>query len=168
MTSHAPIAWYDGYCAQCSTDMPLVLVEHGPRGLRAWLSGVGHEDRTLSYCCRVCGRDEHVPATEAEDADYDLTLRRWPDTFLPVPAPEVIVLPEPVVARRPSVDLRRLMDELALEAAEADFVDLPAPALVAGARARAAAVAAPRAVVHVLPLPTQRVSATDLPLVAST
>lgn len=79
------LAWLDGYCASCDDDRPLAVVESGPHGFRAWLSGVGPEDRTLSYCCWVCGRSEHVPATEAEDELFEAGLVSWPDTFL-VPA----------------------------------------------------------------------------------
>ncbi len=80
MTDVALIASWTGYCAGCRTDdRRLLLVQHGPRGVRAWLAGVDADNRSLSYCCAVCGRVEFVPATEAEDRAYDLTLPRWPD-----------------------------------------------------------------------------------------
>jgi hypothetical protein len=79
-----------GYCAGCADERPLVVLEHGPRGLRAWLAGIGAEDRALSYACLVCGRTEHVPLTEAEDAEYDATLPRWAD-----PLPALVVVPSP-------------------------------------------------------------------------
>ncbi len=80
MTDVALRATWSGYCAGCHTDArPLLLLQHGARGLRAWLAGVGPDDRSLSYCCGVCGRVEFVPASEAEDRAYDLTLPRWPD-----------------------------------------------------------------------------------------
>ena len=134
-----PLAHYDGYCVSCDTEQPLVLVEHGPRGLRAWLAGIGPEDRSLSYCCRVCGRTEHVPLTEEEDAEHDATLLRWPDTFLSV-APDVVELPEvPALVVDPG-------DVFAVAAAR-----LQQPR---------------RPVVTVVTLPRQRVSATDLLAVA--
>lgn len=79
MTEVALRASWTGYCASCAADRPLLLVARGPRGLLAWVNGVGPEDRSLSYCCGVCGRVEYVPRTEAEDRAYDLTLPRWPD-----------------------------------------------------------------------------------------
>lgn len=103
---HHLLTRYAGYCAGCAAERPLALVEVGPRGVRAWLAGVGPEDRALSYCCQVCGRNEHVPLTEAEDAAYDVTLARWPDfplalrpqvpLALPRPRPVVRVLTLPV------------------------------------------------------------------------
>lgn len=138
-----PLASYDGYCASCDAEQPLVLVEHGPRGLRAWLAGIGPEDRTLSYCCLVCGRNEHVPLTEEEDAEYDATLARWPDTFLE----PVVVLPEPLVV--PAGDV---FAAAAVRLQEP--VVLPEP------------VVPRKPVVTVITLPTQRVAATDLVAVA--
>lgn len=119
---HVPVATILGYCASCDTERPLIVVEHGPRGLRGWLAGIGPEDRTLSHTCRLCGRVEHVPLTEAEDAEYDLTLLRWPDTFLPalhlvpaplpaVVAPRLVVLPQP---RKPVVHVLTLPVEQVL------------------------------------------------------
>lgn len=80
MTDVALIASWTGYCAGCHSDgCRLLLVQHGPRGVLAWLAGVDADNRTLRYCCAACGRVEFVPATEAEDREYDLTLTRWPD-----------------------------------------------------------------------------------------
>ncbi|MDP3712519.1 MAG: hypothetical protein Q8R60_08550 [Mycobacteriales bacterium] len=76
------LAKWNGYCADCERQRPLVLVERGCFGVAAWLRGLGSEDRTLCYACRVCGRVEQVPATAAEDARYDATLPRWPDLDL--------------------------------------------------------------------------------------
>ena len=134
-----PLASWDGFCASCDTEQPLVLVEHGPRGLRAWLAGVGPEDRSLSYCCLVCGRNEHVPLTEEEDEEYDASLARWPDTFLE-PVAQVVVLPEPLV--------------------------VPAGDVYAAAAVRIVEQPVRKPVVTVITLPTQRVAATDLVAVA--
>lgn len=76
------LATWNGYCADCERDRPLVLVERGCFGIAAWLRGIGSEDRTLRYACRVCGRVEFVPPTEEEDRRYDATLARWPDIDL--------------------------------------------------------------------------------------
>ena len=102
MTSHRVLTRWTGFCASCPDERPLLLVSHGPHGFRAWLSGAGVEDRTLSYSCGVCGRSEAVPATEAEDDLYDASLARWTDwdelVTVPVPAPrlgrvQIVTLP---------------------------------------------------------------------------
>lgn len=97
VSSYKVLAGWQGFCAGCPIERPLVLVEHGPHGLHAWWNGAGAEERSLSYCCTVCGRLEHVPATEIEDREYDATLARWPDLSL-----------ELVVAPRRSVTVVRL------------------------------------------------------------
>ena len=140
MPSHRIIARWTGFCASCPVEQPLLLVAHGPHGLRAWLAGAGPEDRTLSYSCQVCGRVEHVPATDAEDAGYDAGLLRWPDWVEQVVEP---VMVEAFVA--------------------ADVFGQAALELVSRPEAPAGAVPAPRpASVRVVTLPVQRVSATDL------
>src|SRR4051812_25597002 len=100
MTTHRVITSWTGFCASCPEEQPLLLVESGPHGLRGWLSGAGAEDRTLSYSCAVCGRVEHVPATEEEDAAYDATLTRWPD-WVEEPLVEAITLLEQVTVEAP-------------------------------------------------------------------
>jgi len=96
MTSYAALARFDGFCGGCDDVRSLVVLERGPRGVRAWLDGVGPEDRELSYTCCACGREEHVPQTEEEDIEYDATLPTWPDR-----TPVVAVLDVP--AARPPV-----------------------------------------------------------------
>lgn len=91
------LATWNGYCADCERDRPLVLVERGCFGVAAWLRGLGSEDRSLRYTCRVCGQVEHVPATEAEDARYDASLLRWSDRDL---AAEVAALERAAAAAR--------------------------------------------------------------------
>jgi hypothetical protein len=99
MNNHKVLARWTGYCASCPQERPLLLVSHGPHGFRGWLAGGGPEDRTLSYTCGVCGRDEHVPLTEDADAVHDATLLRWDDWVAP-PVPAPVVLP---LLRRPVV-----------------------------------------------------------------
>jgi hypothetical protein len=61
------LATWDGWCDPCGTERPLVLVEIGPRGVRAFFGGVGIEDRTLHLTCRVCGQWQAVPQHEEDD-----------------------------------------------------------------------------------------------------
>lgn len=132
MTTHRVLTSWTGFCAGCPVEQPLLLVESGPHGLRAWLSGAGPEDRTLSYACAVCGRVEQVPATEEEDAAYDATLVRWPD-WVAEPAAVVVDL----AVSLPVVDPEPV----------APVAAVPAP--------RPAAVS-------IITLPRQRVAATDV------
>ena len=107
----ATVASYDGYCVRCDVERPLVVQTRGAHGFRAWLAGVGLEDRELSYTCRVCGQVEHVPQTEAEDVEYAATLPTWPDWQPAVvvelherrPVVRVITLP---IARVSATDLQ--------------------------------------------------------------
>jgi hypothetical protein len=69
MTDVKVLALWDGWCGPCGQDRPLVLVESGPRGLRAWLRGIGVDDRELTLTCRVCGGSQHVPQHEEDDPD---------------------------------------------------------------------------------------------------
>jgi hypothetical protein len=139
---YLPIAHHDGYCAGCHDERPLVVMEHGPRGLRAWLAGLGAEDRELSYCCLLCGRTEHVPHTEAEDAEYEATLVTWHD-WMPVTEPVMPVLVETATV---------VLDPV-------DIAPEPVPAVVPQPR-----VCTP--LVRIMTLPTPRVEATDDHLLA--
>lgn len=62
------LARWDGWCDPCEVERPLVLTETGERGLRAWLRGVGAEDRALTLTCGVCGAWQVVPRDEADDS----------------------------------------------------------------------------------------------------
>lgn len=148
MTSHRILTRWTGFCASCPDESTLLLVSTGPHGFRAWLSGAGPEDRELSYTCAVCGRVEHVPATEDDDVVYDATLPRWPDWIEQVVEP-VMVEAAPFVAT----------DDFATAAVR--MLTQPAPEPVA-------AVPVPRpGTVRVVTLPSQRVAATDLVLSAA-
>lgn len=60
------IARWDGWCDPCETERPLLLTESGQRGLRAWLHGVGAEDRALILTCAVCGEWQAIDHDEAD------------------------------------------------------------------------------------------------------
>ena len=60
------LARWTGWCDPCETERPLVLTEAGERGIRAWLRGVGHEDRLLRLTCCVCGEWQDVPPAEED------------------------------------------------------------------------------------------------------
>lgn len=60
------LARWTGWCDPCETERPLVLTEAGERGVRAWLRGIGHEDRTLRLTCCVCGEWQDVPPVEED------------------------------------------------------------------------------------------------------
>ena len=63
------LALWDGWCDPCGLERPLALTEHGPRGVRAWLTGVGIEDRSLVLACEVCGQWQAVPQLEEDDPE---------------------------------------------------------------------------------------------------
>lgn len=60
------LARWNGWCDSCATERPLVLTETGERGLRAWLRGIGPEDRSLTLTCIICGVWQSVPYDEAD------------------------------------------------------------------------------------------------------
>ncbi len=60
------LARWTGWCDPCETERPLVLTEAGQHGLRAWMRGVGPEDRELTLTCGVCGEWQSVPHDEAD------------------------------------------------------------------------------------------------------
>lgn len=61
------LARWSGWCDPCETERPLILTESGERGLRAWLHGVGHEDRALTLTCGVCGSWQSVDHDDEDD-----------------------------------------------------------------------------------------------------
>ena len=69
MTDVKLLARWNGWCDPCETERPLVLTETGQRGMRAWLHGIGAEDRTLTLTCAVCGEWQQVPADEDDLPD---------------------------------------------------------------------------------------------------
>ena len=69
MSNVKRVAAWTGWCDPCETERPLVLTETGERGIRAWLRGIGAEDRSLTLTCLVCGEWQEVPFDEADVAD---------------------------------------------------------------------------------------------------
>ena len=63
------LARWNGWCDPCETERPLVLTEAGERGVRAWLRGVGHEDRSLKLTCCCCGEWQEIPPAEEDLAE---------------------------------------------------------------------------------------------------
>jgi hypothetical protein len=61
------LARWTGWCDPCEIERPLILTEAGERGLRAWLRGVGAEDRELTLTCGVCGEWQSVSHDEDDD-----------------------------------------------------------------------------------------------------
>ncbi|MDX6217504.1 MAG: hypothetical protein QOG99_3088 [Frankiales bacterium] len=162
MSTYRVITSWTGFCASCPAEQPLLLVSHGPHGVRAWLSGAGHEDRTLSYACSVCGRVEFVPATEDEDVYYDATLARWPDWIEEAFEPVLVTAPfvplvEGDVFALAAVSLTAHPEPVAPQLAAVASVPASAPVSVP------VSVPAPRSpAVRVVTMPLQRVSPTDL------
>ena len=64
------VAAWDGFCLPCGRDdRPLVLTRSGASGLRAWIAGIGDDERTLLLTCRVCGEWQVVPLREQDDPE---------------------------------------------------------------------------------------------------
>lgn len=78
------LARWDGWCDPCATERPLLLTARGEFGPRAWLGGVGMEDRTLVLTCAVCGEWQLCP---------------WDEEFPPEPVAYVEEVTEPVQTR---------------------------------------------------------------------
>jgi hypothetical protein len=76
------LAKWTGWCDPCETERPLLLTRTGEHGLRAWLRGVGDEDRALRLTCRVCGEWQDV-AWDEEDVE---------ETVVVVPEATIIAL----------------------------------------------------------------------------
>jgi hypothetical protein len=100
------LALWTGWCDPCGEERPLALTEHGRRGLRAWLGGVGAEDRTLLLACELCGVGQDVPRRESDDPDDpEVILALLPEvvTLMRPSVPEPCV-PVPFARRAPDID----------------------------------------------------------------
>ena len=113
------LARWNGWCDPCDVDRPLLLAEHGPRGVGAWLHGVGIEDRTLHLTCGVCGQwqavpqlEEDDPLTDAERAQIEKALREEQERLAAEAELEVLT---PSVVRRPLFGRRRAVADAPTE-----------------------------------------------------
>jgi hypothetical protein len=79
------LARWTGWCDPCETERPLVLTETGERGVRAWLRGVGAEDRELTLTCGICGEWQAVAYDEADEDETEV-----------VEAPSAVVAVQPL------------------------------------------------------------------------
>lgn len=87
------VASWDGYCLPCDRDdRPLVLTRSGASGLRAWLAGIGDDERTLLLTCRICGQWQVVPLREQDDPEVVMA-----------PVPAAVPQPRRATAARPVV-----------------------------------------------------------------
>jgi hypothetical protein len=84
------LARWDGWCDPCETERPLALTESGDHGLRAWLRGVGAEDRSLTLTCGVCGEWQSVPHEE-DDLAWDLPTSSPLSALRPLGVRQVLV-----------------------------------------------------------------------------
>lgn len=108
------LARWVGWCDPCETERPLVLTESGQHGLRAWLRGVGHEDRTLTLTCLLCGEWQLIDHDE-EDGYDDAPVISALASFRPVGGRQVVVRraissfsgypAEPIPSPRADVDM---------------------------------------------------------------
>lgn len=95
------VAAWEGWCSPCGRgDRPLVLTRSGASGPRAWLNGLGDEDRCLVLTCRVCGQWQVVPHREEDDPETVLVEEVLvEDVLIEEVAPAVrICVPQPVLA----------------------------------------------------------------------
>jgi hypothetical protein len=123
------LARWTGWCDPCETERPLILTESGERGLRAWLRGVGAEDRSLTLTCAVCGEWQAVPYDEDDEtgtvaaAARIVAVHRIGERQVVVHTPPVTrypleLVPAPRVAHYvPAASLEFLPGELVLVAA---------------------------------------------------
>ncbi|MCU1591008.1 MAG: hypothetical protein JWP11_2264 [Frankiales bacterium] len=118
------LARWVGWCDPCETERPLVLTETGQRGLRAWLQGIGPDDRALTLTCGVCGEWQAVPHDE-DDAPLETPVTARPVAlqrlgarqvvvhavaFAPYPI-EMLAAPRPVTRLDPSDSVLELLSE---------------------------------------------------------
>lgn len=112
MTDIKLLALWTGWCDPCGEQRPLALTEHGRRGLRAWLGGVGAENRRLLLACELCGVGQAVPRHESDDPE-PAPAPEEAVCMLTTPAVRVPAVPAPAVPTPRPPDADQTLDLLA-------------------------------------------------------
>lgn len=122
------IAGWPGWCTPCDReDRPLVLTRSGPGGVRAWLSGLGDDDRLLLLTCRVCGSWQFVPAREEDDPEVVLSDEPEAHGAVAATLHEARTLPTPIPLPRAEVPVEVDVEVEAAPPVEAPAVSIPQP-----------------------------------------
>jgi hypothetical protein len=132
MTDVKLLARWNGWCDPCEVERPLVFTETGQRGLRAWLRGVGYEDRTMTLTCGVCGEWQDVAHDEPDVEEPTPPRTVSPVALLQLGTRQVVVVrpsrthTAPIPAPRPSIHVSRPDQVLELLSEGLDLITVAA------------------------------------------